>query len=318
MAEIINAKEAATLRTVVGSLAKKVDALSEKIDGVVTAQGKVDTSLQEMATARKTGTPVQYMKADVVQQTIEDKLNSQLVESKVTVDVKNATIGKESKEKIDGLMKSTGSLITAAENLVESNKAIKPRKPILNLTVEGNKKLFWIALGLSSFYALLALLVIILTNNKVATMQEDLQNLPSYWADRAYQAAVLRDFRNPGLEYQDTYTLFTDEPEKAKEHVEGLELNAKGYQEWKRYILSLIQEKDSRDIRVIDTEKKNGEVWCLYRFYDEETERSIHVWPNKKVEETTDKNVTDLASAQRYSKRNIWTVIREAPETIAE
>ena len=243
------------------------------------------------------------MDAGTVEKTIKDNLNSGLVNS--TVNVKNpvATIGRQSQERIDGL-------ITAAENLVGS---VKPRRPLLNLTINEGKTIFWFGIGLSTFYMLLTVVTIILANKTVKAMQEDLQNLPSYWADRAYQAAALRDYRNPGIEYQRIYSLFMEDPENAKEEVESLESGSKRYQQCKNYIISLIQEKDPRDILVLDWGKNNGEKWCIYRFFDEETDRFLHVWPDGKVEETTDNAVTDLYSAHRYSKRKIWTVIREAP-----
>ena len=322
---MIGQQEEATLKGVVSKLAKDIEqnnerlkALEDKVDGVVAGQGDVNSSLQDLANARRTGTPIQVMKAEVVEKTIEDKLTTQLVGTTVPVDVRNATIGKESKEKIDGLMESTGSLITAAEHLVESNKAIKPRKPLLNLTVNGDKKLLWIAFGLVTVFTMLAMGVIIWANNKVASIQDDLQNQPSYWGDRAYQAMLQSDDTDPGKAYHLAFSHFDEQPDKVKKYVEKLELEAEQYQEWKQYLLSFIGKKDSRDIRVLAWEIDHGEGWFLYRFYDEETERSVHVWPDKKVEETTDKNVTDLASAQKYSKRKIWTVIREAPSTMTE
>ena len=167
MAEIINPKDAEALKIVVGSLVKKVDELARKVDEVVTAQGKVDTSLQEFKEAKKSGAPVQFMKAETVEKAIEDKLNSKLVVSKVSVDVRNATIGKESKEKIDGLMKSTGSLITAANKLVESNKAIKPRRPLLGLTIYDGEKTFWLGVGLAALFLTMAALAVLLLDRAV-------------------------------------------------------------------------------------------------------------------------------------------------------
>lgn len=314
MAEIINPKDAEALKIVVGSLVKKVDELARKVDEVVTAQGKVDTSLQEFKEAKKSGAPVQFMKAETVEKAIEDKLNSKLVVSKVSVDVRNATIGKESKEKIDGLMKSTGSLITAANKLVESIKAIKPRRPLLGLTIYDGEKTFWLGVGLAALFLTGMFVAIVWANMKVNFIQDQ----AFYWGNRAYQAALLIDDEDPGKTYHMIMSHFTEYPDKAKEVVDDLEKRAKRYEEIKHYLISLIEDKDSRDIRVIKSEIDHGEGWFLYRFFDEETERSIHVWPDGRVEETTEKIVTDLASARKYSKRKIWRTIKEATDSSSD
>lgn len=311
---MINQQEENTLKAVVGKLAKQVEEMNEKVDGIVTAQGKVDASLQEFKEAKNNSTPVQFMRAETVEKTIEDKLNSQLVESKVSVDVRNATIGNESKEKIDRLIGTTGSLIKAAETLVESNKTIKPRKPLLSLTIHDGKKAMWFGVVLAGLFLIGLIVAIVWADKKVGAIQQQ----DFYWANRAYQAALLADEEHPGETYHEIMSHFTDEPEKSKRFVGVIEKDAQDYQKIKQYLLSLIREKDSRDIRVLAWKIDKGEYWILYRFYDEETERSVHRWLDGKVEETTDKIVTDLASAQKYSKRKIWTVIREAPVTTTE
>lgn len=300
---MIGQQEEATLKGAVLKLNKEVGELKEKVEGVVTAQGKVESTLQEFATARRNGTPVQLMKAETVEKTIKDNLNSQLISSTVNVKVNDtvATIEKQSKEKID-------SLITAAENLVESNKSIKPRKPLLNLTIHDGKKAIWFGVGLAGLFLIGMVWAIVWANNKVNSIQDQ----AFYWGNRAYQAALLSDDEDPGESYHVIMSHFTEDPEKSKEVVEALEKRANRYEEIKQYLLSFIGKSDTRDIRVLDWEINHGEGWFLYRFYDEEAERSVHVWPDKKIEETTDKIVTDLASAQKYSKRKIWTVIREA------
>lgn len=301
---MIGQQEEATLKGAVLKLTKEVGELKEKVDNVVTAQGKVDSSLQDMATARRTGNPVQYMKAETVEKTIKDNLNSQLVSSTVNVNVKDpvASIGKQSKEKIDGL-------ISAAGNLIESNKAIKPRRPLMNFNIYDGKKFLWYGLAIAGVCLIATIWVIIWANKKVNSIQEQ----AFYWGDRAYQAALLQDEERPGDAYHVALSHFTDEPDKVKKYVDMLEKEASRYQEIKTYLLSLLRKIDTRDIRVISWELDHGEYWILYRFFDEETERSVHRWPDGKVEETTDKIVTDLASAQKYSKRKIWTVIQEAP-----
>lgn len=306
---MIGQKEEETLKGAVLKLTKEVGELKEKVDNVVTAQGKVDSSLQDMATARRTGTPVQFMKAETVEKTIKDNLNSQLVGSTVNVNVKDpvASIGKQSKEKIDGL-------ISAAGNLIESNKAIKPRRPLMNFNIYDGKKFLWYGLAVAGVCLIASIWVVIWAGKKVNSIQEQ----AFYWGDRAYQAALLQDEERPGDAYHMALSHFTDEPEKVKKYVDMIEKEAKEYQEIKQDLLSFIGKTDPRDIRVLDWDIYHGEGWYLYRFFDEETERSVHVWPDGKVEETTDKIVTNLATAQKYSRRNIWTIIQDAPPTTTD
>ena len=297
----------ATLKSKVCELSDNVKVLTEKVNEVVTAQGKVDTSLKEMAAARRTAPIVSLMKPDIVEQTIKDNLNTQLVSStvKVQVDTQPATIDLISRKKIE-------SLVNATENLVESNKAIRPKKPLFTI-YDGKKAIrIGVIIAVASIIGLGC--TIHWANKKVSSVQKQ----GFYWANRAYQAALLRDIEHPGDTYHDIMSHFTDDPEKSKRIVGAMETNAQRYQGIKQYLISFIEKNDPRDIRVLAWEINNGEGWFLYRFYDEETKRSIHVWPDKKVEETTDKIVTDLKSAQKYSKRKIWTVIWEAPEAKTE
>ena len=166
----------------------------------------------------------------------------------------------------------------------------------------------WFGVGLAGLFLIGLIVAIVWANKKENSIQEK----DFYWANRAYQAALLNDEERPGEAYHVIMSHFTEEPEKSKRVVDALEKDAQHYQEIKHYLLSFIRNKDPRDIRVLAWEINKGEGWFRYRFYDEETERSIHVWPDKKVEETTDKIVCDLASAQKYSKRKIWTTIKDA------
>jgi len=306
---MIGQQEEATLKGAVLKLAKELEELKEKVNNVVSAQEKVDSSLQEYAIAKRTGVPVQVMKAETVEMTIKDNLNSQLVSSTVNVNVKDpvATIGRQSKEKID-------RLISAAEDLVESNKSIKPCRPLMNFNIYDGKKFLWYGLAVAGVCLIATIWVVIWAGKKVNSIQEQ----AFYWGDRAYQAALLLDKERPGDAYHVALSHFTDEPDKVKEYVDMLEREASRYQKIKTYLLSLLREKDSRDIRVIAWELNKGDYWIQYRFFDEETERSVHRWPDGKVEETTDKIVTDLATAQKYSRRNIWTVIQKAPTTTTD
>lgn len=132
MEKIIPAKEAETLKTVVGILSKKVDNLTVVVNDVATAQKKLETSLQELITARRTGPSIQLMKADAVQQAIRD--NTPV-----------ASIGKQSKEKID-------ALILATEDLVKSNKAA-------NLAIHTIKKVTWVVTGVLCLLGMIAAVI---------------------------------------------------------------------------------------------------------------------------------------------------------------
>ena len=67
---MIGQQEEAMLKSVVSKLAKDIEqnnerlkALEEKVDGVIAGQGNVNSSLQDLANARRTGTPIQVMRA---------------------------------------------------------------------------------------------------------------------------------------------------------------------------------------------------------------------------------------------------------------
>lgn len=300
---MVGNKEEASLKVVVSMLSDNVEKLNEKVDCVVTAQEKVDSSLQEFAMARRTGVPVQVMKAEIVEKTIKDNLNTGLVNSTVKVSVNDpvASIDNESKNRIT-------KLISASEDLV---KTIKPRRPLMNFKIYDGKKFLWFGLAIAGVCLIATIWAICWAYKKVNSIQEQ----AFYWGDRAYQAALLNDDEKPGDAYHEAVSHFSETPNKVKEYVDILEKESSRYQEIKTYLLSLLREKDTRDIRIIAWELDHGEYWILYRFFDEETERSIHKWPDGKVEETADRIVKDLVTAQKYAKRKIWTLIREPSAT---
>ena len=312
---MISNQEEATFKGIIGMLAKKVEEqtkeieeLKGKLDGVVTAQVNVDNSLKDFASARRTGSPVQVMRADAVDKSIKDNLTSQLVASSINVNVNNpvASIDNYSKVMIDGL-------INTANNMMDEIRSIKPRRPFLNLTFNGDKKLLWTALGLVTVFTLIAIGVIIWANNIVASMQDDLQNQPSYWGDRAYQASVILGQEDPAKTYEYVMSHYHEDPARIQKTVEKMEADVKADRLIKRYILQYV---DAEDIRVLDWEKDGDEIWVLYRVFDEETERSLHIWPSGKAEQTQDKIVRSLEAARKYSKRKIWTELsrkREEP-----
>lgn len=296
---MVNNQDETTLKSAVYNLCKTCEELTAKMDNVVTAQEKVNGSLREYAEAKRTGTPVQYMEEEQVEKIIERKLRSGLAASAIKVDVKDpvASIDARSSAKIESLICTTTLLLERVQNIL-------PKRPLMNFTIQDGKKHFKAGVVIAGLF----LLGMIWAYFWAAIKVNSFKNQDFFWAYRAYQA-ILSDDDQPGNVYHSVMLDFKDEPEKAKASVELLENKAADYQKWKQYLLSFI---GGKDIRVIKWETDYDEGWLLYRFYDEETERSVHVWPDGKIEETTNKIVTDLASAQKYSKRKIWTVIREA------
>ncbi len=275
----------------ISGLKEENEARDSKIDTIAEGQFKVESALKEYTSAKRTGAPVQFMNKETVREAIHGFMGG--------LPVPCAKLEESSKKAIN-------SLVASNQSLVESNMTIRPRKPLITIPIYEGNKFVWLALT-----CLVALVgTIIWATCKVNAIK----NKAFYWADRAYQAAVIIDKDHPGLEYEETYNLFTEDAETAKKDVESFENEARRYQNWKQYLLSVIGEKDSRDIRILDWESINGEAWILYRFFDEDVERSVHVWPDGKAEETTDRIVKDLASARTYSKRKIWTVLRDARE----
>ena len=306
---MVNNQDETTLKSAVYNLCKTCEELTAKMDNVVTAQEKVDGSLREYAEAKRTGTPVQYMEEEQVEKIIERKLRSGLAASAIKVDVKDpvASIDAQSSAKIESLICTTTLLLKRVQNIL-------PKRPLMNFTIQDGKKHFKAGLILTGLFLIGMIWAYFWANIKVNSFK----NQDYFWAYRAYQAAILSDDDNPGNVYHSVMLDFKDEPEKVRTSVEMQENMAAEYQEWKRYLLYYLKKKDSRDIRVIKWEVENDEGWFRYRFYDEETERSVYAKSDGKIIETTNKIVTDLATAQKYSKKKIWTVIREAPETTKE
>ena len=298
---MINNQEEATLKGVVGKLAREVENLIGKLDGVVTAQEKVDSSLKDIAQARRTGTPVQYMRAEVVEKTITEKLNTQLVASTVKVEVNDpvASIDKKTKDKIS-------NLISATERLVESNKTIKTRRPLFNNTEGVSKYVLIVGVLMIVTSFITSFEVITWTNKKMLSFRDQ----AFFWGNRAYEAAVTLDEEDPGYTYHLVMSYFQDDEEKVKKYVEGLEARADIYRQIKAF---LKQHVNTVDVRVLKWEKDGAEWWILYRHYDDQVERSVHIWPSGEAEETTEKAVRSLEAARMYSKRRIWTPITEKP-----
>lgn len=299
---MITQKEEETLKGAVGLLINKVDEMGERMENIVNAQEKVDKSLQEFRDAKRQGHPITLMKEEDAKKSIKDNLNTQLITQTVKFDVPVATIGMQSKEAISGLIKATSEL-------VESNKTIKPRKPLLKLRVEGSKRLFKASIIMLVIALLVMEFAVLWADHRI----EKMKNQPPFWGDRAYQAALILNKDKPGEYYHRAIALYSMDQTQGKEYVIDLETEADDYKKVRKYVQDLMRERDSRDFRVINWQVRDGEAWIQYRFYDEETVRSIHVWGDKKAEETTSILVTDLESAQKYSKRKIWTVLLEAP-----
>lgn len=304
---MINNQEETTLKGVIVKLAREISELKEKIEGIHTSQEKIETSMHDVTTVDNSGTAVQYMEADVVEKTIKENLNTQLVGSKVKVE---AAIEDQSKELISMLVECGKNLVYMVINMMDSIEVLRPRKPLLKLDIHGDKKHFLVGFCLTALSIVVVAVVLIWAQ----LYRDSIEEQDYFWAHRAYQAALLMENEEPGILYDQAMSDLKKEPEATKQRIVALEKRSGTYHDHKQYLLSLIGQ--TRDIRVIDWEIYGGEGWFLYRYYDEETERSIHVWQDRKVEETTDKIVTNLATAQKYSKRKIWTVIKEAPTDV--
>lgn len=304
---MINNQEETTLKGVIVKLAREIKELKEKIEGIHASQEKIDASMHDVTAVNNNGTAVQYMEADVVEKTIKDNLNSQLVGSKVKVE---ASIENKSQALITALIKCGKDLVFSACKMMAGIEAVKPRKPLLKLDIHGDKKHFWAGVC----FIALSIVVIVGVLIWAQLYKKSIEAQDYFWAHRAYQSALIMEEEEPGKAYHESMSNFGIDPEVEKSRIIALEKRSNSYHDCKRYILSQIGQM--RDIRVLDWEIKGGEGWFLYRYYDEETERSIHVWPDRRVEETTDRIVTSLATAQKYSKRKIWTVIREAPSNV--
>lgn len=300
---MIGQQEEATLKGAVLNLAKGVAELKEMVNSIANAQEEVDSSLQELARAKKTEIPIQVMDLETVEETVEETVRNTL---KFVLDKLTFSVSLNDKN-----IARINNFLTAAEDLVESNKSIRPRRSLMNINIRDGKFFFWIGLAVAGVGLSVATLVFL----KCSMIVESIKDQPIYWGDRAYQAARLLDEGRPGDTYHMVVSNLSNEPDKMKEYVNALETESVIYQEIKTALRSLLGKKDKRDIRIINWEVDKGEYWILYRFFDEEIERSVHCWPDGKVEETTDTIVKDLATAQKYSTRKIWTVIQEASVT---
>ena len=284
---MINNKEEETFKSVLNKLANDIEGLSAKVERVEKAQTEVDKSLQDFKEAKSKKTPIKLMQKETVEQTLK------------SITLPKASIGSDAKAKID-------SLIYEVHDLCRNLATIKTRRPFIKITIYNGKRYLWIG----AVMALISIFAMALTRTRYDNQIEAFQQQACFLGDRAYQAAILLDEDNPGIAYHEAISLFNEEPDKVSDYVFSKEKSADQYQKWKRFLLTVLCEKDSRDIRLIRWERNGDEWWIRYRFYDEETERSIRIWADGRAEETTDKIVTDLASAQKYSKRNIWETVR--------
>lgn len=273
-------------------LANEVQKLADEVHAIHAGQQKNEETIHELTAAKQSGSPIVVMKAMDVDNTIKKYL-SQLFATNV-----HAEIGKDSAIRIQALTR-------ACEQYIESNKRLKPRKPLLKVVIENGKGFVY-----STVIAIFVAIVAIGIANKTVS---DARDAKSSWGARAYHAALLTDNDKPGDVYDAVMAKFDEKPTDMKKLVEGMEVNAHNYQEIKKHIVYLLNEEKTTDIRVIDWENRNGEWWFLYRYLNEETERSIYKRRDGEVVETTDRIVNNLASAQKYYTRGIWKVIREAP-----
>lgn len=301
-------KQLSALKTVLAGIATQISenkeeqgkALEDLRDNMFGCKNELQVltrELKDLKSSKETGAPIQVMKVETAKDAIRDAMSNVILPP--------AEIGRSDRDRIN-------RVIALAESKSENTKPLLIKKAWPKVTISNGKTYFWIGVIFIALSTIISLESIMKTDNMISRMKDQ----AFYWGDRAYHAAILRDESNPGKEYHKTFLRYNEEPEEVKRYVEQKEIEAQKYQEYKKYILYINSQRDSRDIRIIDYEaNEKSEHWILYRFYDEEKERSVLVSPNKTVKETTSKLVTDLSSALKYSKRDIlWTTLREASE----
>ena len=286
-------EEEENIKSVLVKLADDIKNLINEVKNVAIAQEKTEKAIRNFVEAKKSGPPVVYMSAEEAEKAIKKNLSQQLVDTKV-----HAEIGKDSAIMIQGLTH-------ACAKYIASNVKLKPRKPLLKVVINNGKPFVYVAL-ISVFIALFS---IVIANKKVS----DAQDAKSSWGARAYQAALLYDEDKPGDAYDHFMRAYDANPKEMRQLVEGMEINADKYQKIKKHLLYLLNADEATDIRVIKWEYRNEEWWFLYRYLNEETERSVYERQDGEVIETTDRIIDGLASAQKYYTRGFWSVIREAP-----
>lgn len=294
---MINNLEEETFKTVLSELCVSTANLSEKMEALAADMDDVKGQLKDLKRADTHEIPVSVMKADDVAKAVKNNLTSSLVNStlKVESNVK-ASLDPHTVSRINAIIQS-------ADRQSSELEGFKPRRPLVRVNIAG--KPFWLAsLSVLVIGIFVALGSLIWANNEVASLEETLKEQPSYWAERAYRGLVTLGRGNPARAYDYVMSHYHEDPMMIQKDVEKIEADVEAHLRVKRLVLEYA---DAEDVRILDWESDNGEWWILYRYYDEEKERSMHIWPSGLVEETVDKIVRSLEAARKYSKRRIWT-----------
>lgn len=299
---MINSKDEEVIKTVVLKINKAVEFIKDNMPAanleeyiateLTSFQETVTAALRTLEKTKSSETPLQVMKAEDVQQSVEEVLNSKInIPPKKDVNV--TTLDSYSVQMLKGLKSSMSDLKLEIQNL----KSLRPSKFLKFFSV-----LCFVAAIVSITWA----------NRKVNTYQ----NQAMFWGNRAFNAAVLSDHDEPTRMYYIAAANYAEEPERVKQFVEMIEKDATEVQKIKKYLLSFMAEKHPWDISINRWECEGREYIIFYRLCDdvEAKLRAIHICPDGKVEETTDERVTDLKSARKYSKMKIWKTIHNPTE----
>lgn len=162
--------------------------------------------------------PTDYVKSDEIGKV----MNEYFKEARIYSSTVTAKIPESLTETINGLKKSFGE---AKKGIDESIAGIKPRKPLLSITISNKFLQILTAIILSS--ASIGLLVFI--------------NSPMYLAHQMYTLSTYGDIRNPGAYYHDTYTkVKTGKRKEIKAQIRSDELLQKSYREAEAVLVPLI------------------------------------------------------------------------------
>lgn len=301
---MINNIEEATFKTILSELLVSMNMLEEKVEQLAAGQETVTTALRELKEAKQQRIPVSVMKTEDVVRTVKTNLDSGLVNSKVRVESHaTASIDQYTMSRIN-------SVVRSADRLASEVERIQPKKPLMSVNLAG-KPFWWVCLSCLLVGISVAIGAVIWANDTVASIEKTLKEQPSYWAERAYRALVTLGRGDPAGVYDYVMSHYPEDPMMIQKDVQKIEADAESLLRVKRLVLEYA---DAGDVRILNWESDNGEWWILYRYYNEEKERSMHIWPSGQVEETYDKVVSDLETARKYSKRKIWTLLAPKPE----
>lgn len=166
----------------------------------------------------------------------------------------------------------------------------------------------------STFLAIFFFAVIMIGAALFLWADSQSKNSVEAYAERAYNAAVDCDYKNPGNYYSWVRQKWDDEKENMKSSVERWEEYAKFHKSIKQ---ALAQFYEGKDIIVDATDYAGQDIIAFWHFADEEPDYIAHFWPNGKIDVADAKKikVTSLKDAHRLSKNKEWSTLQEATST---